>query len=227
MVLSSMYAENVTGTPFERAKEKLSHIVSVNNQFIETSNIKDFEAYMEKQTPAATVVMCSDSRVQPNSLHDNPKGHLFTIRNIGNQIDSNEGSVDYGVLVLKTPLLLVLGHTGCGAVEAAMKGYVGVPESIKKELGTIDVGDAKDEKVALINNVNNQIEFALSKYADKIKNKEVFVVGGIYDIHNVFGFGHGALIFVNVNGEEGDIKNHELVKGIENLKVFNKQNVKK
>lgn len=220
--LVSLNADTVSGSPFERAQEKLKNIVTINNQFVASSGKEDFEGYLKQQTPAATIVMCSDSRVQPNSLHDDPKGNLFTIRNIGNQVDNNEGSVDFGVLVLKTPLLLVLGHTGCGAVLAALNGYPDVPNTIKKELDTIDVGNAKDEKQALINNVNNQIKLALKKYADRIKNKELFVVGGIYDIHNMFGFGHGALVFTNVNGEESNIKANELFKGAENLKVFNK-----
>ncbi len=216
-------------TPFTRAKDKLETIISVNNEFVGARELKDFEAYLEKQTPSATIVMCSDSRVQPTSLHDNPKGNLFTIRNIGNQIDSNPGSVDYGVLILKTPLLFILGHTGCGAVEAAIKGYKGLPNTIKKELDTIDVGGATDEKEGIINNVNNQIETALAKYKDSIKKKELFVVGAIYDIHNTFGYGYGALIFVNVNGEVSDaeIRNNELFKGVKDLKVVSPKSNKK
>lgn len=208
-------------TPFVRAKDKLETIISVNNEFVGSRERKDFESYLETQTPSATIVMCSDSRVQPTSLHDDPKGNLFTIRNIGNQIDSNEGSVDYGVLVLKTPLLFILGHTGCGAVEAAMEGYEKVPNSIKRELDTIDVEGAKDEKEAIIANVNNQIETALDKYKDMIKKNELFVVGAIYDIHNKFGYGYGALIFVNVNGVVNDagIRSNELFKDIKDLKV--------
>lgn len=220
--LLSVNAQSVTDSPFERAKNKLATIVSVNSEFVNTTDRKAFESYLETQTPSATVVMCSDSRVQPNALHDDPKGNLFSIRNIGNQVETNEGSVDFGVLVLKTPLLLVLGHTGCGAVKAAMTGYEGVPATIKRELDTIDVGDAKDEKQALINNVNNQIKMALKKYGDRIKNKELFVVGGIYDMHNIFGFGHGALVFTNINGEETGIKNNDLFKGVNNLKTVNK-----
>lgn len=206
---------------FVRAKEKLGTIITANSEFIGTRNRENFEPYLEKQTPSATVVMCSDSRVQPASLHDNPKGHLFTIRNIGNQIDSNEGSVDYGVLVLKTPLLLVLGHTGCGAVNAVMKGYSDVPESIKDELDTIDIGDAKGEKEALQNNINSQIEVALEKYKDLIEKKELFVVGAIYDLHNIFGYGYGALVFTNVNGDVSaiKIKSSRLFADVEDLKV--------
>ncbi|PWU07084.1 MAG: carbonic anhydrase [Verrucomicrobia bacterium] len=218
--LISLKAEEVK-SPFLRAKDKLEAIIAVNNEFVATRDLQDFQSYLETQTPAATIIMCSDSRVQPTSLHDDPKGRLFTIRNIGNQIDSNEGSVDYGVMVLKTPLLLILGHTGCGAVAAAMKENVEVPSTIKKELSTIDVGGAKDEKEAIVNNVNNQIKTALEKYSDLIKKKDLYVVGGIYDIHNIFGQGYGALIFVNVNGEvdSNAIRNSELFKEVKDLKV--------
>lgn len=206
---------------FIRAKDKLGNIIGMNNEFVKSKSREDFEPHLKTQSPDVTVVMCSDSRVQPSSVHDDPKGRLFTIRNIGNQIDTNEGSVDFGVLILKTPLLFILGHTGCGAVEAAMKGYTNLPESIQFELDTIDVGDAKGEKDALINNINNQIEVALEKYQDLIKKKELFVVGAIYDIHNIFGYGNGSLIFTNVNGDTTPkaIKSNSLFEGITDLNV--------
>ncbi len=73
------------------------------------------------QHPWATVLTCSDSRVSPNWVFDTTPGDLFVIRNAGNSaFDEAVASVEYSVSVLKTPLLMVMGHSGCGAVTAAM-----------------------------------------------------------------------------------------------------------
>lgn len=72
------------------------------------------------QNPFATIVGCSDSRVPPELLFSRGLGELFLIRNAGNTVDTQAlGSIEYGVAVLKTPLVVVMGHEGCGAVKAA------------------------------------------------------------------------------------------------------------
>ena len=78
-------------------------------------------ALVTSQHPWATVLTCSDSRVSPSWVFDTTPGELFVIRNAGNSaFDEAMASVEYGVSVLKTPLLMVMGHSGCGAVTAAM-----------------------------------------------------------------------------------------------------------
>lgn len=73
------------------------------------------------QTPFAVLVGCSDSRVPPELLFDTGLGELFIVRNVGNTVDTVAlGSIEYGVLVLGVPLIVVLGHERCGAVEAAL-----------------------------------------------------------------------------------------------------------
>ncbi|MBD3266596.1 HAMP domain-containing protein, partial [bacterium] len=73
------------------------------------------------QHPFATVISCSDSRVPPEHLFDRGLGDIFTIRVAGNVCDTDEiGSIEYGVDHLGTPLMVVLGHTGCGAVTAVV-----------------------------------------------------------------------------------------------------------
>ncbi|WP_392346584.1 carbonic anhydrase [Parasynechococcus sp.] len=80
-------------------------------------------ALATSQHPWATVLTCSDSRVAPSWVFDTTPGELFVIRNAGNSaFDEAMASVEYGVSVLKTPLLMVMGHSGCGAVTAAMDG---------------------------------------------------------------------------------------------------------
>ena len=72
------------------------------------------------QQPFAAYVTCSDSRVPPELLFGRGLGELFIIRNAGNTVDTVAlGSVEYAVAVLKTPLVVVMGHESCGAVKAA------------------------------------------------------------------------------------------------------------
>lgn len=74
------------------------------------------------QYPFATVLTCSDSRTPPEILFDQGVGDLFVIRVAGNVIGQDVlASIEYGVEHLHTPLLLVLGHTHCGAVTAALQ----------------------------------------------------------------------------------------------------------
>lgn len=74
----------------------------------------------QSQSPFAAYVTCSDSRVPPELLFGRGLGELFIIRNAGNTVDTVAlGSVEYAVGVLKTPLVVVMGHERCGAVAAA------------------------------------------------------------------------------------------------------------
>lgn len=75
------------------------------------------------QKPFAVVVGCSDSRIPPEILFDQGIGDLFVIRLAGNIVDDTAlGSVEYAVDHLGTPLVVVLGHSKCGAVTATAKG---------------------------------------------------------------------------------------------------------
>ena len=73
------------------------------------------------QTPFAVLVSCSDSRVPPETLFGRGLGELFVVRNAGNTVDTTAlGSIEYAVAVLGVPLVVVLGHERCGAVDAAL-----------------------------------------------------------------------------------------------------------
>ena len=80
------------------------------------------ETYNHGQHPFATVIACSDSRVPVEELFDQGVGDIFTIRVAGNVIHTDEtGSTEYGAAHLGTPLVLVMGHTKCGAVTAVSR----------------------------------------------------------------------------------------------------------
>jgi carbonic anhydrase len=74
-----------------------------------------------EQTPFAVLVGCSDSRVPPELLFGAGLGELFIVRNAGNSVDALAlGSIEFAVLMLGAPLVVVLGHQRCGAVQAAV-----------------------------------------------------------------------------------------------------------
>ena len=77
------------------------------------------------QNPFAVIVACADSRVAPELLFDQGLGDLFVVRVAGNIVTGAgatiKGSIEYGVAELGSPLVMVLGHTHCGAIKAALK----------------------------------------------------------------------------------------------------------
>ncbi|HEU4533523.1 MAG TPA: carbonic anhydrase, partial [Polyangiaceae bacterium] len=121
-------------TSLDAAAAMLSRVLDDNEKFTEAHPAEHFEPFLNEQHPRATVVACSDSRFHDEAIDHEPDGDLFVIRNIGNQVDSAAGSVEYGVRHLHTPLLLVVGHVGCGAVKGALGDYGEEPPAIRKEL---------------------------------------------------------------------------------------------
>lgn len=77
--------------------------------------------FKEGQNPYAVVIACSDSRVVPELIFDAPPGDLFVMRVAGNVVSPYViGSTEYAVLALKVRLIVVMGHSGCGAISAAV-----------------------------------------------------------------------------------------------------------
>lgn len=82
------------------------------------------EALSDNQKPFVTLFGCSDSRVAAEMIFDVGLGDMFVVRNAGQVVDPvTLGSLEYGVELLGTPLLVVLGHDSCGAVTAAYNAY--------------------------------------------------------------------------------------------------------
>ena len=82
------------------------------------------ESLSDSQTPFVTLFGCSDSRVAAEMIFDVGLGDMFVVRNAGQVVDPvTLGSLEYGVEMLGTPLLVVLGHDSCGAVTAAYNAY--------------------------------------------------------------------------------------------------------
>jgi len=110
------------------ASEALERLRAGNDRFVQgTARFptvqKEVLADLAKgQRPYATILGCSDSRVPPELLFDAGFGELFIVRLAGNVISPEvAGTFQYAAVHLRTPLFLVLGHEGCGAVQAALE----------------------------------------------------------------------------------------------------------
>lgn len=199
-------------------KGAITDLVQDNAAFVQSKTTEHFQEFQDIQSPRVTMVLCSDSRVQTDNFSQNgAENDIFIARNIGNQFITTKGSVEYGVNVLKTPVLMIVGHSHCGAIKAAMGDFSHVDPGIQKELRTLDVKGAPSEKQGVVLNVHHQVAAALSDFDKKVKAGELAVIGAVYDFRNDYGYGNGQLIIVNLNGEKDPEK-------IRNSHYFDKLN---
>ena len=105
----------------------LDRLMKGNSRYVDgVSKRHDFkherEALSSGQNPFAAVLSCADSRIAPEYCFDTARGDLFVCRVAGNfASDEMVASLEYAVQVLNTPLIMVLGHDSCGAVDATIK----------------------------------------------------------------------------------------------------------
>lgn len=137
------------------------------------------KTFKHGQKPYAVILTCSDSRVIPESIFSAGIGELFVIRAAGNVIDNVQlGSIEYAVEHLGCPLVLVLGHSRCGAVDAAVNhSTAGFIKFITDEI-RLAVGDEKDDIKACSLNVRRSV----NRIKENIKLDGLCVLGAIYHI---------------------------------------------
>lgn len=201
-----VFAEEHAHGDAAAAQKFIKEILATNSAYDKVKGAKFFAELTKGQHPRATVVTCSDSRVHTNMLDKTPEGDLFMIRDIGNQISTAKGSVEYGVNHLASSLLLVIGHSKCGAIAAASGDYSKLEPAIQKELDTIKIGKGAENIEGVKTNVNNQIAAAMEEYGDKVKEGHLLVLGAVYDFANDMKQGSGKLNVINVNGESDPAK---------------------
>lgn len=148
------------------------------------------------QSPKAIIIGCADSRIPPEFIFDQGLGDLFVIRVAGNIIDDAiVGSIEYAVDHLKTPLIMVLSHTNCGAVGAAIDhtpeeapGKIGslieaikpAVERARKLEGDLLDNSAKENAKYVVEKLKEQGEIITSA----IKNNNLDVVAAYYNIES-------------------------------------------
>lgn len=169
----------------------MEHLIAENHKYL--SGVKDGDISTEVradtaengQFPYAVVITCSDSRVPAEHIFSAGVGELFVIRTAGNVIGDFElGSVEYGAEHLHAKLVVVLGHTQCGAVDAAINGGAhGYIAKITDEISAC-LPEGCDARAAEILNVENSIarirESAIMRELEEAG--EVKIVGAIYNI---------------------------------------------
>lgn len=188
------------------AREFIKEIQATKSAHDKVKGAKFFQELAKGQHPRATVVACSDSRVHTNMLDRTPEGDLFMVRDIGNQISTAQGSVQYGVNHLASSLLLIIGHSKCGAIGAASGDYSKLEPAIQRELDTIKISKGVENIEGVKTNVHNQISVALGDFGDKVKAGHLLVIGAVYDFANDMKLGPGKLNIINVNGETDPAK---------------------
>ncbi|MBQ0078422.1 MAG: carbonic anhydrase [Eubacterium sp.] len=176
------------------ANEAILKLKEGNEKFVKCEQgIGDVSMLIRKRTadagqhPYAIIITCSDSRVIPESIFNAGIGDLFVIRVAGNVMDNHQlGSVEYAAEHLDAKLIVVLGHTMCGAVDAAMnhdpEGYIKfITDEISKA-----IGDEKDEATACCLNVKHSIEIIESSFEIRQEEAEhgLKVVGALYHLED-------------------------------------------
>ena len=108
------------------ARSALNDLIAGNARFVAGTSlcrpdVAQVRSLVGGQSPFATVLACADSRVPVETLFDHHPGDIFVVRLAGNFVsEAALASIEYATAVLKSPLIMVLGHTSCGAVQAAV-----------------------------------------------------------------------------------------------------------
>ncbi len=186
-------------SPIPNSEEALKLLVEGNEHFVNGAVVhKDHykeakDKLLEKQTPFAAIVGCSDSRVPPEIIFDRGLGELFVVRDAGNVVGPIEmDSVEFAVASLKVPLVVVMGHQNCGAVKATLAGQGNVPE-LENIFPLID-GALKNCNTASEDRLVNAIKCNVRKgvqtlkesptIAPILKEKRVKIIGAYYEIES-------------------------------------------
>lgn len=162
---------------------------------------EDFVPLAEGQAPLTVVVSCADSRVAPELIFDQGVGDLFVVRVAGNVIAgagaSVKGSIEYAVAELGVRLIIVLGHSRCGAVKAAIK-HIDDKDALPGSIGDLvdlirpAVAMVKDKRGDILDNaIKANVEQGVNRLkrlepilADSVKKGTLKVAGAVYDLHS-------------------------------------------
>lgn len=176
-----------------QAVEALDRLIQGNERYVNSTTVchEDWSvkrmALVQGQKPFAVIVACSDSRVPPEIVFDQSLGDLFIVRVAGNVVDDFAlGSVEYGVSVLGANLIVVLGHSNCGAVDAAMKGMKfdnHIQEVLNEIRPSIKQSDSLEKAIrANVKSVENMLRSSKQVLADLVDKGTLTIVGGYYDL---------------------------------------------
>jgi carbonic anhydrase len=172
-----------------------------NKRFV--NNLKSHHDHLELinltrdgQYPFAVILSCMDSRTSVELIFDQGLGDIFSIRIAGNIVNNDIlASIEYAIKYVGSKVLMVLGHTECGAIKSAMKGEADghvndllkrIHPAISKSLLQDDEGYLFSDKVAYAN-VKNSLEEILTRSTivkDMFEKGQIGIIGGVYNIDN-------------------------------------------
>ena len=172
--------------------EVIEKLKKGNEQYLQNRyNPGDTSAKIRKKTavegqhPYAIVIACSDSRVIPEAIFSANLGDLFVIRIAGNVLDNHQlGSIEYAASHLDANVIVMLGHTRCGAVAAAIKGVKEgfikyITDDIRETIG-VETDDYKATALNVKHGVS-RIRQAFKEHPE-IPSDELEIVGAVYNV---------------------------------------------
>ena len=176
------------------AAEALQRLEDGNRDYLQSGiGMGDVSMELRRETaengqkPYAIIITCSDSRVIPEYIFSAGIGELFVIRVAGNVLDNHQlGSIEYAAEHLGTKLIVMLGHTRCGAVTSTIAGHSGgFIDYILKDINEA-IGDEKDDYKASCLNIRHGVrrirhEFQIHPIED---DRQIEVVGAIYHVED-------------------------------------------
>ena len=181
----------------------LARLMQGNARYLKgTESARGFKTTTELlskgQNPYACILGCADSRVSPELCFDENQGDLFVTRVAGNFVTPEIlASLEYGTAVLKAPLIMVLGHTSCGAINAAIKavkndedfpGHIqklatdlspAVKRAMKTKPENLELASVKENVLLNVAKLQNSTPLLRRM----VQNKQLQVVGGVYDLN--------------------------------------------
>jgi carbonic anhydrase len=186
----------------------------VNNKPIQRNLLQQAKmTSLKGQFPAAVILSCMDSRGSPELIFDQGLGDVFSVRVAGNVVDNDQiGGMEFATKAVGSKLIVVMGHTQCGAVRGACQNvqFGNLTELLNKiQPAVTKVKDASNGNIDCSHNktiddiakqnvldVMRQIEETSSIIHDQVSNKQVLIVGAMHDLHG------GKVVFFDEAGNE-------------------------
>lgn len=173
-------------------KEALQRLLEGNERFVKDNslcpdrNTDRRAASAAKQKPFAVILGCSDSRVPPELAFDQGLGDVFVVRVAGNVVGPTElDSVEYSAIYNGSSIIMVLGHEGCGAIEAVLANNTADIEAIANLIKPAVKNAHHSQEAAIEANVRNSVKRIKNSPAIQklIKAGKIDVVGAYYDLN--------------------------------------------
>lgn len=184
-------------------KDALELLIKGNQRFIkneqQVKNLSEMrEALIDNQQPFAAILGCSDSRTAPETIFDQTLGDVFSVRLAGNVACRKAiGSLEYSCKYLGSKIIVVMGHSNCGAIKAACDNFEEgniteitklLQPAVVEETTTLDPERNSKNSVFVYNvcflNVKKQIQSIINQsdiLKDLLQNNQIGIIGAIYN----------------------------------------------